>query len=430
MAASKCIEVLHARAFLRAGTGWGVFGFFFAMNLTLISAQELGTNASAGPLVRVATFNGSLYRDSAGMLASELERGNSEQAIGLAKILQTVRPDIVLVNEVDFEADHRAVRAFIERYLAVPQQTTEGKSLESLDYAHFFAAPVNTGVASGLDLSGDGNIGGPNDAWGYGKYEGQYGMVVLSRFPIAKADVRTFQKFLWKDLPHAKKPIVPNSGHPFYPEDIWNSLRLSSKSHWDVPVIIHGSTLHILASHPTPPAFDGPEDRNGCRNHDEIRFWTEYVSGSDGTGSDGTGRDDRSWLRDDQGKVGGLKPDASFVVVGDLNADPVDGSGIQQGIVDLLSHRRVFDPLPKSEGALEAASRLGKANSRQRGDAACDTSQFSPNGVGNLRVDYCLPSSNLVVEGSGVFWPAIGTEGAALVEVTDHRLVWCDIRLE
>lgn len=424
MAPFKCLEVLLARAVLRASAGGALFGFLFAMNLTLISAEEPGTIAPVGPLVRVATFNGSLYRDSAGMLAAELETGNSEQAIGLAKILQTVRPDIVLVNEVDFEADHRAVRAFIERYLAVPQQTKAGKSLASLDYPHFFAGPVNTGVASGLDLSGDGNIGGPNDAWGYGKYEGQYGMVVLSRFPIAKADVRTFQKFLWKDLPDAKKPIVPNSGRPFYPDDIWTALRLSSKSHWDVPVIVHGRTLHILASHPTPPAFDGPEDRNGCRNHDEIRFWTEYVSEDKGSGND------RSWLRDDQGTIGGLVSDASFVVVGDLNADPVDGSGIQQGIADLLSHRRVFDPRPKSEGALEAASRLGKANARQRGDAACDTSQFSPNGVGNLRVDYCLPSSNLAVEGSGVFWPAPGTEGAAMIEVTDHRLVWCDIRLE
>ena len=55
-------------------------------------------------------------------------------------------------------------------------------------------------------------------------------------------------------------------------------LPLSSKSHWDVPVRIGNVTLHLLASHPTPPAFDGAEDRNGRRNHDEIRFWSDYLT--------------------------------------------------------------------------------------------------------------------------------------------------------
>ena len=35
-------------------------------------------------------------------------------------------------------------------------------------------------------------------------------------------------------------------------------------------------TVHFLVSHPTPPVFDGPEDRNGPRNYDEIRFWADY----------------------------------------------------------------------------------------------------------------------------------------------------------
>ena len=54
-------------------------------------------------------------------------------------------------------------------------------------------------------------------------------------------------------------------------------LRLSSKTHVDVPVATSAGTLHILASHPTPPVFDGPEDRNGRRNHDEIRLFADYV---------------------------------------------------------------------------------------------------------------------------------------------------------
>lgn len=367
---------------------------------------------------RIATLNGSLYRNQPGMLAEELESGNSKQAKRLASILQTVRPDIVLINEIDFESDHRAVKSLLEDYLTVGQLIGDDQTLEPLAYDYFFAAPVNTGVASGLDLSGDGVVGGPNDAWGYGKYEGQYGMVVLSRFPILNEQARTFQKFLWKDLPDAKRPMVPASGNSFYPDDIWETLRLSSKSHWDVPIDINGEILHILASHPTPPAFDGPEDRNGCRNHDEIRFWTEYIS------TDGH----RDWLVDDVGAKGGLAADARFVIVGDLNSDPADGSGIQQGIIDLLQHERTFDPRPTSKGAVVAATQIGQANAGHRGNAALDTSQFSPKSVGNLRVDYCLPSANMAVLASGVYWPTPGAEGADLVEATDHRLVWCDIK--
>src|SRR3546814_2632341 len=52
-----------------------------------------------------------------------------------------------------------------------------------------YLAPVNTGVPSGLDLDGSGTVGGEgrdrgNDAWGYGLHPGQYGMLVLSRYPI------------------------------------------------------------------------------------------------------------------------------------------------------------------------------------------------------------------------------------------------------
>jgi hypothetical protein len=36
--------------------------------------------------------------------------------------------------------------------------------------------------------------------------------------------------------------------------------------------------VHFLVSHSTLPVFDGPEDRNGRRNFDEIRFWADYIS--------------------------------------------------------------------------------------------------------------------------------------------------------
>src|SRR5699024_9204094 len=134
-------------------------------------------------------------------------------------------------------------------------------------YPYSFSAPVNTGVPSELDLDRDGTVGGPDDAWGFGEFPGQYGMVVLSRHPIRADQVRTFQDRRWADMP---RNLLPTD---FYGPEISPQLRLSSKSHWDVPVQIGSTVLHVLAAHPTPPSFDGPEKRNQRRNHDEIRLW-------------------------------------------------------------------------------------------------------------------------------------------------------------
>jgi hypothetical protein len=105
-------------------------------------------------------------------------------------------------------------------------------------------------------------------------------MAVYSRYPIAYDDIRTLQLFLWKDMPGALLPDDPNTPTPsdWYAPDALEVFRLSSKSHWDIPMDIGNKKVHFLVSHPTPPVFDGPEDRNGKRNFDEIRFWAVYIS--------------------------------------------------------------------------------------------------------------------------------------------------------
>lgn len=50
-------------------------------------------------------------------------------------------------------------------------------------------------------------------------------------------------------------------------------------------------------------------------------------------------------------------------------------------------------------------------------------------GPGNLRVDYVLPSIDLDVVGSGVYWPTTDDPHAYLNRASDHRLVWIDVRL-
>ena len=307
-----------------------------------VTAQQ-GTpaiNAAAKPL-RIATFNVSLNRGEQGKLVTDLN-ANDKQAKKVATILRTVRPDIVLLNEFDFDNAGTSVRVFRQRYLMALTDT----STEPIDYSFSYSAPVNTGVPSGMDFDRDGAADGPGDAYGYGKFPGQYGMVILSKYPIEVDGVRTFQNFLWKNLPDAAVPVDPSTGQPWYAADQWSVFRLSSKSHWDVPISVNGKVLHVLASHPTPPAFDGEENRNGKRNHDEIRLWSEYIS----TGV-------REWLVDDKGKTGGLAESESFVILGDQDADPVDGGSFGNAIQQLLNHPRVNASFsPRSDGGVDAAT--------------------------------------------------------------------------
>ncbi|MPZ63625.1 MAG: endonuclease/exonuclease/phosphatase family protein [Propionibacteriales bacterium] len=372
--------------------------------------------------LRVATYNASLNRQAAGDLVRDLSTPDNTQARTIAEVVQRTRPDILLLNEFDFVPDHEAIDLFRDNYLEVGQD-----GADPIDYPYAFVAPSNTGVPSGFDLNNDGSVGGPDDAFGFGFFEGQFGMAVLSRHPIAAAErVRTFQQFRWKDMPGALLPDDPGTVAPddwFTPEEL-DVVRLSSKSHWDVPIRVGTRTVHLLASHPTPPTFDGAEDRNGRRNHDEIRFWADYVHPA------------RSgYIYDDGGVRGGLRPGTPFVIAGDQNSDPLDGDSVPGAIDQLLDHPLVRDPLPSSQGAVEAAAEQGGANLTHRSPARYDTADFLDDPApGNLRADYVLPSRRLKVLDSGVFWPVRSDPLWRLVgefpfPSSDHRLVWVDVRL-
>jgi endonuclease/exonuclease/phosphatase family metal-dependent hydrolase len=350
----------------------------------------------------VAAFNAALSRRAPGALVQEFRLGGSPQIDAVAEIIQRVRPDILLVNEIDHDRKGESLRLFAETM-------DQGRGgAEGIAYPHRFTAPSNTGLLTGHDLDGDGRIARPRDAQGFGFYEGQFGMALLSRFPLGP--VRTFQTFLWRDMPGA---LIPPD---HYPPEAEAALRLSSKSHWDVRVETQAGPLHLLASHPTPPVFDGPEDANGRRNADEIRFWLRYLDGE-------------GWMTDDAGASGGAAP-GPLVVLGDLNSDPFDGDGRREAIRALLAHPRLVDPAQTSAGGRAAA------DPDHDGDPARDTAAFGRDpGPGAIRVDYVLPSRDLEITGGGVFWPAPGAplrrlvgEGDETVS-SDHRLVWVDIRL-
>jgi 3-phytase len=392
------------------------------LTLMLVAPGVQAQDPKGAPTpVRFATFNASLNRFNAGDLVNELSSPGSPQPDVIAEIIQRTRPDVLLINEFDYDAGGLAAQYFQDNYLSVPHGDAQ-----PIEYPYYFVAPSNTGIPSGFDLNNNGVIGGPDDAFGFGFFPGQFGMVVYSMFPIDYESIRTFQMFLWKDMPGALLPDDPATPEPadwYSPEEL-EVFRLSSKSHWDVPILIGGKTVHFLTSHPTPPVFDGPEDRNGRRNYDEIRFWADYISPA------------RSgYIYDDDGNVGGLEPGAMFVIAGDLNSDPFDGDSIPGSAQLLLEHPLVNTKVtPSSEGAVEQSLLQGGANLTHLGDPAFDTADFSDTAPGNLRVDYVLPRKNLRIVDAGVFWPLMSDPLFGLVGVfpfpsSDHRLVWIDVRV-
>ncbi|AOF81008.1 PEP-CTERM -sorting domain protein [Methyloversatilis sp. RAC08] len=433
--------------------------------LTPIALALLATaGAAQAETVRFATFNASLNRDAAGDLLSDLANPGAvgvstivanriQQARNVAEIAQRVQADVLLVNEFDFDLNgtptassvpmglgysSEGARLFQQNFLSVGQGNGVRGLTSGIDYAYRYTPNTNTGLASGFDLNNNGVIGGGDDAFGFGNYGGQFGFTIYSKYEIV--GVRSFQNFLWKDMPGNLLTNDPTANPltDFYSADEINALRLSSKNHVDVTVRINGQDVHFLTAHPTPPTFDGAEDRNGKRNHDEIRFWADYVNGA-------------GYIYDDQGGNGGLAAGAKFVIAGDYNADPFDGDSYQGAINQLLGDPRVNTSLtPASAGGTAAAtypSNNGTANQSHIGDPQFDTADFSDSAPGNLRVDYVLPSANLEMTDAGIFWPVdpdtsvpnttgdlfdlVGTfrdpNLYANLASSDHKAVWVDV---
>ncbi|NCO20986.1 MAG: endonuclease/exonuclease/phosphatase family protein [Rhodobacterales bacterium] len=345
--------------------------------------------------LRIATFNVELSRAGPGLLLRDLRKGD-EQAALVAGIIARVAPDVLVLQGVDYDYDGLALSALAGLIGAA------GHPLP-----HHFALRPNTGRATGQDMDGNGRLGEPRDAQGFGRFAGQGGMAVLSALPIDTAASRDFSGLLWRDLPGA----IPPRDSPGL-----SVQRLASVAHWDVALRLpDGTALHLLTWHATPPVFDGPEDRNGRRNHDEAAFWLRYLDGALET----------------------APPDSPFVIVGDANLDPVDGDGRPDALTLLLGDSRLQDPQPKSAGAPLAALRDGGVNAHHRGDPALDTVDWPDareGDPGNLRVDYILPSAHWRVQRAGVFWPEPGDPLAALLGdggtgASRHRLVWVDLAL-
>jgi hypothetical protein len=368
--------------------------------------------------LKIATFNAALFREQSGQMLSDLAGGGDAQVKSIAQIIQRINPDVLLINELDFAPNNGAVDLLQANYLSISQ---DGAAPVLFPYRRAFAS--NTGVPSGFDLNNNGKIvstvgqaGYADDAFGFGAFPGQHAIALLSKYPILDEQIRSFQFFKWKDMPGN---LLTNDAalSTYYSAEEKDAIRLSSKNHLDIPIDINGQIIHFLASHPTPPVFDTAEDRNGKRNHDEIHFWRDYITPGSG-----------NYIYDDAGRSGGIAPGASFVILGDMNADPLDGDSFEHPIDQLLSSPLInTSQTPSSPGGPQQALLQGRNNNGQVGNPAFDTGDFNDFGPGNLRSDYILPSSALPILDSGVFWPLNTDPFFPLVSASDHRLVWMSI---
>ena len=390
----------------------------FVLSLASLAAPPVAEPAPAGPVViRVATFNVEDVR------TEDLRDPNQPRLRRLAEVIQRIRPNIILLNEVAYdmkgapgfkegEAEGLNGQRFADTFLAVAQAS----DVKPIKYKAF-TAPSNTGLFSGYDLDRSGTVtnqyptppvakpdgtpgeqtpGGQafgNDCFGFGTFPGQYAMTLLvdERLTIDAEHVRTFQLYPWDYMPGHLMPTAAD-GSDWYAGGAKTAMRLSSKSLWDVPVKLpNGAELRVICSHPTPPAFDGPEQRNKKRNHDEIRLIRDYI-------------DNMAGLVDDKGLEGGLimrkegplvGVTIPFVVLGDLNADPKDGDSFRSPITKMLFQSRHVNSavVPESDVKIEGLD-------------PWDTAMFK------LRVDYALPSKSVKVLGAGV-WRHMPVTGKA-----------------
>lgn len=326
--------------------------------------------AQAEP-IRVASFNTELGRKGPGLLLRDIRRGDP-QVTAVIQVLVATAPDIVALQGIDWDHDSLALSA-------LTQQLRES----GLDYPYQFTRQPNSGRMTELDLDGDGQLGGPGDAQGWGRFTGHGGLGVLSKYPILKDEVVDFSTLLWKDLPGATLPTWNDAPYPSTRAQ--TAQRLSSTAHWILPIETPGGRLNLMTFHATPPVFDGPEDRNGLRNRDEVRLWSVLLSGGLGPA-----------------------PTDHFVIAGDANLDPVQGEGHHDAIRDLLANPRLQDPIPRDSTGSE------------------NTVEWKA--IGERRVDYLLPSADWTVEDAGIYWSdADGHPQAPALKASRHRLIWADL---
>ena len=106
------------------------------LKIRLFAAIAAVMLAAPTAALDLATFNASLNRKGAGVLLKQVRDAKHKQILAVAEIIQQVRPDILLINEIDYDREGLALAAFAGLL---------GEGERAIDYPHLFTAPSNTG---------------------------------------------------------------------------------------------------------------------------------------------------------------------------------------------------------------------------------------------------------------------------------------------
>jgi hypothetical protein len=347
--------------------------------------------ASRADQIRIAYFQTELGRGGPGLLLRDLIRGNDPQVEAVIDVIELAAPDVIVLGGIDYDDGLLALGALRDRLAD-----------RGLELNHVHSEEPNSGAALPNSPLFQGSI----ETQSFGHFRGSRGMAILSALPFSAPPV-SLTDMIWADLPWVDPPLESRRRAV---------QRLSAHNHWLTEIALpNGDELSLLTLHASAPVFDGPEDRNGHRNADEIRLWAKVLDG---------------W-RPNEMPLGDI---SNPVVVGTLNADPNDGESRTGAVGTLLQNAELQDPGPSSAGAARQSSLDGGVNLSHRTDPALDTVDWPDDRAdspGNLRVDYILPSRKLKVVGSGVLWP--DNDQPELLETvrkaSRHRLVWVDLSL-
>lgn len=286
----------------------------------------------------------------------DLRAAKDTQAEAALDVIASAAPDVLLLLDIDWDHGGAGLAGLADRLAE-----------HGLDYSYRLSLSPVSGVPSGFDLDGDGDAHGPRDALGYGWFTGDSGLALLSRYPLGPPE--DLSGTLWADrsgaaevLPEAARAVVP----------------LATTAQWIVPLAVGDTTITLVTLAAGTPVFDGPEDRNGLRNRDELALVAELAAHAE-----------------------------LPLVLGRGNIDPETGEGYRDAMRALLDLPGLQDAAPEGAGGLATA--------------AWDR-------PGPMRVDYVLPPRALRVTGAGVVWPEAGDPLLTTVEAAGTgRLVWVDV---
>ena len=88
-----------------------------------------------------------MERAGPGLLLRDLRRGDDAQIAAILHVLAQTQPDILVLQGVDYDLDLLALSALRDRI-------SDGGGPR---YEHLFARVPNAGLATGLDMDGDGD---------------------------------------------------------------------------------------------------------------------------------------------------------------------------------------------------------------------------------------------------------------------------------